>query len=314
VSKLILKSTSKRPALLKALPNHRHFGYSTQAEECACGKSHQISGAVIKAVKQSPVREWVLDHDKNLTAALSAVFKKWAGLVAIQLEELMRTEKMLMKADRDVQDILDQLELEGFAIEIMDEIEPLLEEAFKAGGVTGLKLIEFQDNEDIVNLVHELAVTHSKKQAAELVGMRIDRDGNVVPNPNPQYSITETTREGLRSLVTEALEEGEGVADLADKILDSFSFSTDRAEMIAQTELAHSHSQGSMTAWKESGVVVGKRSLLADTHPFEDVCDENAEAGVIPLDEPYPSGHQTAPYHPRCLCASIPVVDDDLLS
>lgn len=67
---------------------------------------------------------------------------------------------------------------------------------------------------------------------------------------------------------------------------------------------------GSLAEWQESGVVTGKEALLSNDHDYEDECDDNADAGVIALDEAFPSGDDTAPFHVHCECDVAAVVGD----
>jgi len=162
-----------------------------------------------------------------------------------------------------------------------------------------------------IDVANEKAVDYADSRSADLVGMKLI-DGKWVENPNPVYSISEATREGLRGLTRTAVEEGMGAAELKQAILDSYFFSTKRAETIARTELAFAHVQGNVAIWKEWGNVGGKESILADTHPAPDECDENADAGVIPLDDIFPSGDLAPPFHPNCLCGLTPYLHEEM--
>ncbi len=166
-------------------------------------------------------------------------------------------------------------------------------------------------DKDSINRANAKSVEYSEARSAELVGMKLI-DGQWVENPNPVYSISEATREGLRSLTENAILEGQGAAELKEKILDSYFFSEKRAETIARTELAFAHVQGSLGIWKEWGNVGGKSSILADTHPAPDECDENEDVGIIPLDAEFPSGDLAPPYHPNCLCGLLPYLHDEM--
>jgi hypothetical protein len=139
--------------------------------------------------------------------------------------------------------------------------------------------------------------------------MKYDADGDLVENPNARWAITDTTRQRLRDLETKAFDEGWTPDDLAtavnELIDDPF-----RAELIADTDLARAQQEGSMAEWRESGVVEAKTWLLSNDHPFEDDCDDNADAGEIPIDEDFPSGDEAPPAHPRCHCDVAAVVGD----
>ena len=146
-------------------------------------------------------------------------------------------------------------------------------------------------------------------RGAELVGMKYV-DGELVENPNAEWVITDTTRRQLRDLEARALEEGWSPDEFATRIEELID-DADRAERIAETELSMAQQAGSMEEWRESGVVAGKIWLLSQDHPEPDECDDNADAGEIPVDEDFPSGDDTAPAHVSCFCDCAPVVEGE---
>lgn len=130
-------------------------------------------------------------------------------------------------------------------------------------------------------------------------------NGIVIENPDARWAITESTRDSLRTLVESAYSDGFSPAQLKTKIQDNYGFSPQRAKLIAKTETAKASVQGSLGGWKRSGLVQGKESLLSDDHDLDDECDENVGAGVVPLDEDFPSGDDGPPYHPGCNCSVV---------
>jgi predicted kinase/8-oxo-dGTP pyrophosphatase MutT (NUDIX family)/cation transport regulator ChaB len=124
-------------------------------------------------------------------------------------------------------------------------------------------------------------------------------------------NVSETTRNGLRDLVSQALEEGWSPQELQQEIEGSALFSPARAAMIARTELAMAHSQGTLAGWAASDVVAKKRWLLAPQHVGPDECDDNADVGAIALEDSFPSGDDGPPAHPNCLCVVVPEVGEE---
>ena len=155
--------------------------------------------------------------------------------------------------------------------------------------------------------VNQDAIDYAQDRAAELIGKRVV-DGKLVDNPDAQWAISDTTRDGIRNLVVDAEKQGQSVQQLADAIRKSALFTPERAKRIAQWELSYADNNGSLIAWKRSGVVKKKRSLLGSEHKICDECDANVKAGAIDLNAAFPSGHQCAPYHPECPCATVPVL------
>lgn len=162
------------------------------------------------------------------------------------------------------------------------------------------------DDAGILNVVNEGAVTYAKDRAAEMIGKKWVGDV-LVDNPDAKWTITEATREAIRAEVQSAIISGISVDDLAKSIRENFAFSADRAKLIARTEVVNASVKGNMIAWRESGIVVGKRVILAEL-PCQ-ICKDNAAIGVIPLDATFPSGDDAPAFHPRCECDVFPVTD-----
>jgi hypothetical protein len=156
-------------------------------------------------------------------------------------------------------------------------------------------------SDGIFDQANDRAVEYAEARGAEMVGMKWV-DGELVENPDAEWVITETTRDTLNQLIQDAFEEGKTPEELAQAIEDSEDFSITRARNIARTELADAQSSGELEAMKESGVVTGKSVLLAEDAC--ELCQENADAGVIDLDEDFPSGDDVPSFHPGCKCGT----------
>lgn len=122
-------------------------------------------------------------------------------------------------------------------------------------------------------------------------------------------NINETTRNMLASDIDAAMQEGWTTSELADKLAENYAFSEARAETIARTEIAYADMQGSMEAYRASGVVTGKKVLLAE-NPCS-ICQDNADDGIIDLDDNFSSGDDAAPFHPNCECTVTPIINED---
>ncbi len=161
----------------------------------------------------------------------------------------------------------------------------------------------------LVNQADVEARAWAEDRAAEMVGMKWV-DGVLVPNPNAEWVITDTTRDALQQLVEQGIEEGFTAPQLSEAIEASEQFSEARANMIARTELSLAHNEANLIGWQTSGQVKSKYSILSDDHQGDDVCDLNAEAGEVPIDDEFPSGDMTKPFHPNCSCAVVAVLTD----
>lgn len=175
------------------------------------------------------------------------------------------------------------------------------------GAKAALAQVKVSD-EDMLALANENAIEWADARAAEMVGMRYNADGELVPNPNAVWRIDDTTREGINSLVNQALSEGWSNDTLAAEIRDSYLFSDSRAETIARTETARADVEGNLIGYEASGVVEGKEWVTADDDLVSEDCAANAAQGVIGLDEYFQSGAFAPPEHPNCRCDVLPVV------
>lgn len=155
-----------------------------------------------------------------------------------------------------------------------------------------------------LDLVNTQAVAWADNRAAEMVGMKWVGE-ELVPNPNAEWVITTMQREVTARLITQALKDGVNTDDLADQLAEEAAFSDSRADMIARTETAMADSAGNMSTYRTSGIVTGKEWVTGGEVDCDE-CNENADAGVIGLNDEFPSGDDTAPAHPNCRCDVLP--------
>lgn len=179
--------------------------------------------------------------------------------------------------------------------------ERLLTAMATDGATTGLERLGL-DASLFSDTVNADVADFAAMRAAELVGMRVLPDGTLVPSLNPDTAITEATRDLVRDTVTQAFTDGWSRDTLAERLQDAYAFSDQRADLIARTEISNAQIQGSLTGWRASGVVTQKQWILGSEHDRDDICDENAAAGAIPLDADFPSGDDAPPGHPNCSC------------
>jgi SPP1 gp7 family putative phage head morphogenesis protein len=99
-----------------------------------------------------------------------------------------------------------------------------------------------------------------------------------------------------------SLENGDSVETLARDLRDILD-NASRARMVAVTETARAVSAASIDTYRRNGVP-GKEWLIASGACA--ICQDNADAGVIPLDDSFPSGDDSPPGHPTCRCAPAP--------
>lgn len=190
------------------------------------------------------------------------------------------------------------------------EVAGILKDTAQQSGQQAIDYFGFKSS--ITDLMNENAADWAEKRAAELVGMKYNADGELVENPRAEWAITDGTREQLRADVNNAIQEGLSTSDLSDILQDNYAFSDERADMIGRTEIATAHVEGQMISYRDAGVEE-KEWLLSD-EPCE-ICEGNADDGVIGIDENFSSGDDAAPAHPNCECDILPIIaglsDDD---
>lgn len=77
-------------------------------------------------------------------------------------------------------------------------------------------------------------------------------------------SVSETVDERIKDALADGIAAGESIPQLSQRVTETTnSMSGVAAERIARTETSRAHQSARIAAWKESGVVVGKRWMLA---------------------------------------------------
>lgn len=249
-----------------------------------------------------------------VAARLRELFAEWARSVAKKIARRLPAEKLAKAStatEKLVEEILGSLGLDAFGQDVVDEISDELEAMYLRASRAGLVQVKLEPTPEIVAHLDAQAQAYVEQRGAELVGKKVLSDGTVVDNPSAKWSITETTREDLRGVITDGVEQGWSAKFLADAIESSGAFDESRALMIARTELAYAHVEGNVEGWRQSGEVSGKRSLLGDLHDVPDECDDNANAGVVDFEDDFPSGDDFPPYHPNCVCDVEPILQGE---
>lgn len=112
--------------------------------------------------------------------------------------------------------------------------------------------------------------------------------------------ITETTRASVQEALVAGQQAGEGVESIARRLRDLPAFNPPRARVVARTELANTTNISALTAYRESGVVLGVRVMDGDA----DAACAAMNGRVFRLDQP-PAALQ----HPNCTRAFAPLTD-----
>lgn len=268
-----------------------------------------------KAQPLNPRRPSLLKKRATLTRGMAAFLRSrvpdMARQVGAQLDR--RGLRKAVVPDEElsaIEAIVAGVDFAGWSI-LVGEIEGMLADIVRDGTVHAMLQvgIDVEARKEVMNVVNRYAVEYAKQRAAEMVGMRVDALGTLIPNPRAEWQITESTRGYLRAAVREAIAEGWSNDTLAAKIAQSYGFSKERAMVISRTETIRASNAGSLESYKVSGLVKAKEWLTAEDDKVTPDCVLNGEAGPVGLDRAFPSGAMAPPDHPNCRCTIVPVVD-----
>ena len=177
---------------------------------------------------------------------------------------------------------------------LVEDATPHLQSGAKVGLQLGSTWIEEETSEAPMPVVvaagEDGANAWAESRAAWLVGRGSD----------PSYRIDDLMRQAISTKVQQAVAEGWKVSRLQQELEDDFAFSPARALMIARTEKGNAARAGQMAIYT-SAKVPFKEWLLADGACEK--CRENAEVGIIPMDQPFPNGDSV---HPNDRCGIRP--------
>ena len=127
-------------------------------------------------------------------------------------------------------------------------------------------------------------------------------------------AVNDTTKETIRGMVTRGLEKGASYDEVARQISKRFTeFAVgkpqahiqSRAHLVAINENAVGYAHGELTLVGEiesTGIRMEKSWHTVGDDRVSDGCQENADAGWIPSDEAFPSGHMNYPRFPGDRC------------
>lgn len=180
--------------------------------------------------------------------------------------------------------------------------DPLLQEAPKVLNVKA-------DKTGWVSLPNLRARAYAKKHAAEAV-----------------TQINDVTRKEIARIVSDGVKSGSSYNDIAKAIKSKFEeFAVpspqkhipNRAVLVAVTELANAYCEGNAQVGdylQSNGVKMMKAWQTLEDDRVSDGCKENEQAGWIPIDKEFPSGHMHPPRFPGCRCDFMQeILDKDLL-
>lgn len=113
--------------------------------------------------------------------------------------------------------------------------------------------------------------------------------------------INDTTQKLISDAISEGITDRLGVDGTKRLLLATIKdMAANRARMIASTEMNDAFSEATIRKLKRIDVDYKQWILSVGACP---ICEENADAGAIPIDDLFPSGDDRPPAHPNCRCA-----------
>lgn len=245
----------------------------------------------------------------QLAAVFGAFFSLRAQLIADGYVKVEAIETLLIEAEAKgliVDGVMTPEAAANYASRIAEKlpikdwtdlatpIETGLNNLMLGGAEAGAKRLAIAVSTD---LVAAEAIEYAANRAAQLIGL--DADGGL---------LGEATRAMIRDTIARGLVKGSSPAEIAETLREAYAFSDARSMTIARTEFSLATNRGLLAQYKASGLVFGtKWSTAEDEKVDQPICQLNADAGIIPLGEIYPSGDEAPPAHPNCRCTLLPI-------
>ena len=121
-------------------------------------------------------------------------------------------------------------------------------------------------------------------------------------------NLNDETKKRLAQVISKGIENKRGIDGLARDIRKEFTdMSRYRSQLIAKNETADALGQAFEDRGKELGLT-GKEWVTVGDDRVSEGCQENEAAGIIPFNQPFPSGHMRPPRFPGCRCAAAPAM------
>jgi len=246
----------------------------------------------------------IIKAEARLRREIRSVFRDTAKTVeahinwnqyAAQQMKVQASAKKLEAAEVDVEVIVDEIlydELDALFFNVTFET---ISTAIAIGAQAGESIYKIPLGIRSTDAIIQDITT---ERLAWLVGKRVDKDGNLVDNPKPEYRISNKTREDIASNIKSGIALGEDRATMI-KRLESIVRNPGRAEKIAQTETVNAYGSGMLQFGIESDAT-GKE--WEDVAATDMACAGNRDQGIIPIKAKFQSGDYAPAAHTGCRC------------
>lgn len=206
------------------------------------GDVQHTCGCIHKADDPLPLADELSERElRRYIATLDAVLKAQAEAVAEKLAaQGVPSSQMLVDIDREIRD-------QKWVVQIKGASEPYVRHGMTQGITAGARV-----------LPQPLADRVSFDYANPEVQRYVDKATTRLAT-----GLNETTSVKVREVLGSSLSEGKTIPQITERVKSTMQVDGARAETIARTESARAYSQGQVEAWKQTGVVKGKRWVLA---------------------------------------------------
>jgi hypothetical protein len=265
-------------------------------------KKNSPSKHLAKAALPADVLALSIDRPSALKVAKKLAKDLKAILAEVGADVAKSVEMKLNKADATAADEADSIaatiDLSGL-LAMASPIREASTSIARESGKLSLGAIGVDDPLLLIDQVNESAVEWAREHVAELLSAAGETNETLI----------ETTRDLVRNIIANGLEENVGGADvIADRIEESLAFSEYRAEMIANTEIAFANAAGKKAGWDAAAATTNlpmvKQWFISEDEGVCDECEGNAAQDEIPYDESFESGDDMEPAHPNCRCVT----------
>lgn len=261
-----------------------HFRVDTSGLESAIARLVETNAALRK-------RRALAKPERDLQAAMAKAFLRQGRAF---LSRLALYKGRFPPAVREVAEMVPWEPLfDEAALETLDAFAKPLGSFAEAALQSGMVAAVAELNLDTAfDLKHPAAVDYLKRRGAEQVA-----------------GIAETTRKRLRTILTQAADEGWSYDKTARAIRARYAdFSVTRARNIAVFELGDAYEHGNMLVaqdLQDAGLTMQKSWLTVGDHKVRPDHRANQEEGWIALDDAFQDGSDRPPTDPGCRCTLL---------
>lgn len=239
----------------------------------------------------------VWDAKQRMQSKLETRMRKIAEAIAVKVSGFQKADIPDFLDDPDFWDLL--------WADVPEELSPELETALLAGMSKGVQEMGREVSSKEIDHLGKLAKYSAQKRSAEMVGKKYDATGKLVKNVEANRVISNATRDDLRKILADAREKNKSLEEVTQEIKKASTFDSERAHLIAKTELATAQAEGNYQIWKESGLVLSVRWQTSNLPDVCDVCISNEAQGAISLGKAFLSGDYWPGAHPNCRCILV---------